>query len=129
MVTADGVKLYPNDFHNFGLRYLRKRFNEIDICKAPTEEIITIAEFLLKNNYFEFIKKFCWQILRAAIGTEFAPPYACIFMDEIEASFLKTQQLQPFFCLDILMTYFLYGHVVKKTFNCFSKILNSSIQT
>ena len=30
-----------------------------------------------------------------AIGTEFAPPYACIFMDQVESEFSKTQQHQP----------------------------------
>ena len=30
------------------------------------------------------------------IGTKFAPPYACIFMDQIESQVLKTQQHQPF---------------------------------
>ena len=58
-----------------------------------------MAEFVLKNNYFEFNEKVCKQILGTAIGTKFAPPYACIFMDEMETSFLKTQQLQPFIWL------------------------------
>ena len=56
-----------------------------------------------QNNYFEFHKKFSRQISGTAIGTKFAPPYACIFMDEMETSFLKAQQLH---CLDILMTFF-----------------------
>ena len=34
-----------------------------------------------------------------AIGTKFAPPYACIFMDEVEMEFLKSQELQPFLWL------------------------------
>ena len=46
-----------------------------------------MAEFVLKNNYFEFNEKVCKQILGTAIGTKFAPPYACIFMDEMENQF------------------------------------------
>ena len=33
------------------------------------------------------------------IGTKFALPYACIFMDEAETEFLKSQELQPFLWL------------------------------
>ena len=31
-----------------------------------------------------------------AIGTKFALPYACIFIDQVETEFLKSQELQPF---------------------------------
>ena len=58
-----------------------------------------MAEFVLKNNYFEFNEKVCRQISGTAIGTKFAPPCTCIFMDKMETSFLKTQQLQPFIWL------------------------------
>ena len=34
-----------------------------------------------------------------AIGTKFTPPYACIFMDEVETDFLKIQELHPFIWL------------------------------
>lgn len=54
-----------------------------------------MAECVLKNNFFEFNNEVKQQISRTAIGTKFAPPYACIFMDEIETKFLKTQVLQP----------------------------------
>ena len=91
MLTADLVGLYPNIRHNLGLQSLRKRLNEKGICKVPTEEIISMAEFFLKNNYFEFNKKVCRQISGTVIGAKFAPPYGCIFVDEMETSFLKTQ--------------------------------------
>ena len=32
-----------------------------------------------------------------AIGTKFALPYACIFMDHIETEFLKTQDIKHWF--------------------------------
>ena len=100
------------------------------ISKVTTEGIISMAKFLLKNNYFEFNEKVSKQISGPAMGTKFAPPYVCIFMNEMEASFLKTQQLQPFTLgLDILMIYFLYEHMVKNNVNYFSKILRSFMQT
>ena len=39
------------------------------------------------------------QISGTAIGTSFAPPYACIYMDKTETDFLKMQELQPFIWL------------------------------
>ena len=35
------------------------------------------------------------KISRTAIGTNFAPPYACIFIDDLETKFLQSQSLQP----------------------------------
>ena len=68
-----------------GLQSSRKRLNETGIFKVPFE-IIPIAEFVLKNNYFEFIEAVCRKISGAAIGIKFSPPYACIFMDEMETN-------------------------------------------
>ena len=44
---------------------------------------------------FEFNSKFYKQISGAAIGTKFAPLYACIFMDYIKTKFLKSQEIKP----------------------------------
>ena len=46
-----------------------------------------MTEFVLKNNYFQFSDKAYQQISGVAIGTKFAPPYACIFMDQLESKF------------------------------------------
>ena len=75
LVMADVVGLYPSIPHEAGLKALR--------------------EVILKNNYFEFNRHIKQQISGPAIGTTFAPPYACLFMDKIETAFLETQQLQP----------------------------------
>ena len=54
-----------------------------------------MAEFVLKNDYFEFNGKVKKKIWGTAIGTKFVPPYACIFMDQIETEFLKTKKHKP----------------------------------
>ena len=51
--------LSPNIPHNLDLQSLRKRLNEKGICKVSIEEIISMAEFVLKNNYFELNEKVC----------------------------------------------------------------------
>ena len=40
-----------------------------------------MAEFVLKNNVFEFNGKVKQQVVGTGIGTKFAPPYACVHMD------------------------------------------------
>ena len=52
-----------------------------------------MAEFVLNNNYFEFDSKVKEQISGTAIGTKFAPPYVCIFMDKVEREILEDTKL------------------------------------
>ena len=54
-----------------------------------------MARFVLKNNFLEFDSKTKQQISGTAIGTKFAAPYACIFMDKFETDELTTQNLKP----------------------------------
>ena len=50
LVTAGVLGLYPNILHNLGLQFLRKRLNQTGICKLPTEEMISMEEFVLKKQ-------------------------------------------------------------------------------
>ena len=84
LVTADIVGLYLSIPHDEGLEVLRKQLNVFDNKSIPTEDLVKMAEFVLKNNYFEFNSSCKHQISGTAFGTKFAPPYACIFMDHIE---------------------------------------------
>ena len=54
-----------------------------------------MAKFVISNNYFEFSEQFFQQISGTAIGTKFGPPYACIYIEEVETEFLQTQKLKP----------------------------------
>ena len=49
-----------------------------------------MAEFVLKNNTFEFNNQIKQQISGTAIGTKCAPSYACIFMDKADTESLET---------------------------------------
>ena len=103
LVTADVIGLYPSIFHGAGLEALRKILSERDSPKVPTEDIVRMAEFVLKNNFFEFNGEVKRQKSGTAIGTKFAPPYGCICMDEVEAEFRKSEELQSFLwlrCID-----------------------------
>ena len=50
-----------------------------------------MAEFILKKIFFEFETKIIQKISGTAMGTKFAPPYACLFMDRIENVFLDSE--------------------------------------
>ena len=87
------------------------------VKKISTEELVKMAEFMLKNNYFDFKGQLKHQISGAAIGTKFAPIYACIFMDEIETKFLQTQELQPLVWFRYIdSVFFLFGPMVRINF-------------
>ena len=81
LVTVDVLGLYASISHDEGLEVLRKQYDKFKDKIVPTEDIIKVADFVLKNNLFEFDFKFYQQISGTAIGTKFAPPYAYIFMN------------------------------------------------
>ena len=95
LVTADVVGLYPSIPRDLGLKLLREVLEKRKLKPVSTDDLVRMAEFVLQNNYFEFNGEIKHQILGTAIGTKFAPPYACIFMDQVETQFLKTQQCKP----------------------------------
>ena len=89
-MIANVVGLYPSIPHNAGLKALKDALDCRQNKKIPTDMLVKMAEFVLTNNSFEFGQKVFHQISGTAIGTKFAPPYACIFMDKFETNFLKT---------------------------------------
>ena len=93
-MTADFIGLYPNIPHGVGLRALKEVLDLREEKKISTKDPIKMAEFVLKNSYFEFNGQGKYQISGTAIGTKSTPTYAYIFMDEIETKFLKTQEFQ-----------------------------------
>ena len=91
-VTADVVYFYSSVPHQAGLEALREALNKRKSHKGPTGKLVKMTEFVLRNNYFQFSDKEYQQISGIAIGTKFVPPYACIFMGQVESKFLQTQK-------------------------------------
>ena len=91
LVTADMVGLYPSIPHQTGLSALNETLKNRPDKKIPTENLIKMAELVLKNKLFD--SKVFQQISGTAIGTKFAPPYTCIYMDRVDQDFLETQEL------------------------------------
>ena len=111
LVMADVVGMYPSILHEAGLSALKKALENRSVKQIPTENLIKMAEFVLKNNLFEFNNKVFQQISGTAIGTNFVPPYACIYMDRVKQDFLKTQELQALLWLRFIDDiFFIWTH-------------------
>ena len=95
LVTTNVVGLYPNIPNQAGLKAFKEAFEKRDIKKILTEGLVKMAEFVSGNNRFDFNSKTYQQKSGTAIGTKFAPPYACIYMDEVEQKPLQTQSKKP----------------------------------
>ena len=95
LVIVDVVGLYPSNPHEVGLNVLGVALGNREHKSINTEDLIKMAEFVLKKNLFEFNRKVKEQISGAVIATKFAPTYACIFMDRMENDFLDTQENAP----------------------------------
>ena len=95
MVATDVVSLYSGIPHADGLEALSAKLEEREDKGIATEDLLQMAGFVLKNNFFEFDSKIKQQIPGTAIGMKFASPYAHIFMDKFKTDFLTTQNLKP----------------------------------
>ena len=95
LVTEDMVDLYPSILHEAGLQALEEALKNRNLKQISADKLLKMAQFVLKNNFFEFHNDVFQQISGTAAGTKFALSYACIFMDQIEAKFLRTQSQQP----------------------------------
>ena len=93
--TIDVVGLYPYIPHEEGLKAVRNALDTREDKTISTESLLELAECVLKNNIFEHNTKFFKQVRGTAIGTKMAPPYAIIYMDELERGFLENYHLQP----------------------------------
>ena len=114
LVTAGVVELYSSIPHQAGLIPLKEALDKSLSKKIPTDDLIKMAEFALSNNFFEFNSDTFQQISGTAIGTVFSPPYACIYMDQVEQKFLATQMNQSLIRLRYIDDIFLYGPMQKK---------------
>ena len=93
LATADVVGLYPSIPHSDGLEALSVKSEERVDKSIATEDFLQMTRFVLKNNFYEFNSKIKQQVSGTAIGTKFAPPYACIFMDKFETNFFGNASL------------------------------------
>ena len=129
LVTADVVGLYPSTPHESGLNAIKEALENRARKSVPVSDILKMLEFVLKNNYFELNGNVKQQPSGTAIGIKCAPPYACIFMDQVETDFHEIQKLNQWSGFDMLMTSFLFGLKANRNFSGFFKNLIKLILT
>ena len=76
LVTADVVGLYHSIPNEAGFKALREVLDKREQHTIPISELIRMADFVLKNNYFKFNGQIKQQIFGTTISTKFAPTYA-----------------------------------------------------
>ena len=72
-----------------------------------------MAEYLLKNNYFQFSDKVYQQISATTIGTKFATSYVYILWIKWKVSSSKLKSFNLLYGLGTLMIFFSSGLMVK----------------
>ena len=128
LITEHVGGFYPTIPYEAGLQVLEEALENRNHKQISTDKLIKMAQFVLKNNFFKSNDVF-QQISGTAIGTEFAPPYACIFMDQIVTKYLTSQSHRPIRWFRYIDGIFLFGLMEKKKkcygsflwmgFNCF----------
>ena len=66
------VEFYSSIPHNEDLEILKKQLNSFDEKSIPIEDLVKMAELVLKNNYFEFNSNIKHEISETAIRIKFA---------------------------------------------------------
>ena len=95
LCTIDVVGLNPNIPHEETLASLRKFLEARTEKKVTTETLLELAEIVLKSSIFQFSEKTLKQLRGTAIDAKFSPPYAIIFMADLEERISEGIELKP----------------------------------
>ena len=125
LCTIDVVGLYPNIPHDEGLIAMRKALDLRKDKRISTESLIELAECVLKNNIFEHNLSFYKQLRGTAIGTKMAPPYAIIFLGDLEERFFSDCDISSLVWWQYIDNIFMLWQHGEKALKKFLEILNS----
>ena len=95
LCTKDVVGLYPNIPHDEVLIVLIKSLESRESKTISTDYLMDLAQCVLKNNIFEHNLSSFKQLRGASIGIKMAPPYAIIFMGDLEERILQNCSFKP----------------------------------
>ena len=74
---------------------IRKHLENRENKEVTTNDLVELADRVLKNNYIQFLEKTFKQKRGTAIGTKFAPPYPILFIANLEKRLLSDIDLKP----------------------------------
>ena len=95
LCSIDVVGLYPSIPHGAGLQAMKKALEGREDKSVSTETLLSLAELVLKNNFFEHNNVVYKQNQGTAIGKKFAPSYAILFVGDFEERALENYHLKP----------------------------------
>jgi len=95
LCTVDVVGLYPNIPHEDGLKALKRALDSREDQTVSTNSLLELTRCVLENNVFEHNGEIYRQKQGTAIGTKMAPPYAILFMSDLEENLLDSSLLKP----------------------------------
>ena len=67
---------------------MREALTKSPNTSVPADDLVDLAELVLKNNNLTFNGKHYLQILGTGTGTKMAPSYANIFMGKVESELI-----------------------------------------
>ena len=129
MCTIDVVGVYPSIPHEDGLKALKKALEKRQDQTVSTESLLELAQCVLENNVFEHNGGKFKQKQGTAIGTKMAPPYAILFMSDLEEDILDSSVLKPLVWWRYIDDIFMLWQHGEESLNIFLKTLNSVHET
>ena len=128
----DVSKLYPSVPREEGLRACQKALNSRQNPTIPTNEVLTMIQFVLDNNNFSVEgSKHYIQINGTAIGSKLGRNYACTYLGEWESELLRSSDLKPFLYwryIDDIFGVWFHGKDELRNFHDLANSLHSQIK-
>ena len=119
LVAVGVVGLYRSILYDKGLEVLRKQLNAFDNKSISTEDLVKMAGFVLKKNYFEFNSSLNIKYREQLLELNLLHRMHASLWITLKKSFSKTSRFSPVFGLDILIIFFSSGQLVKKSLTSF----------
>lgn len=88
LCTIDNVGFHPNIPHEECLASVRSKI-------LRSKDGVELVEIVLRNDIFQFNEKALKQLPGTAISIKFTPPYAILFMVDLETNIFGNIKQQP----------------------------------
>lgn len=127
LVTGDVTSLYTNMNIDRTLQVVTEAFNTHHSPLRPDREILELLELTLKNNDFSFNGQTYLQIFGTAMGKNFAPNCANLYLKEFDRRAVTDFHIQPLFFFRFLDDTFLLWPGTVQQLHEYETFLNTII--
>ena len=104
---------------------MHEKLEERNDKSVPTADLVNMAKFVLKRNYFEFDSCFKQQMSGAVTGNKFVPPYACTFLNKVESALVVSRNTKPWFWMRYIDGIFFIWTETEDELESFLQCLNA----